>query len=225
MIPTRIRISNRAPSRQDNPFATCWTRPGAIPFRFVDGNSVDQLVAKLGAQNWWGEIIGPHGSGKSTLLQTLKPQLAEAGQSVHQITLRDGQRRLPYSQRPQPWTNALSETAEEYTAFSQERKALLLIIDGYEQLGRFERWKLKRRCRRAGVGLLVTAHCPTGLPTLLELAPDRRLIEQLVANLCAKLPSPVSPGDIAASHARHGSNVREVLFALYDRHERLRRTL
>ena len=60
------------PSRHTNPFATCWTRPGAIAFHFPPGESAEQLVARLAADNWRGEIVGPHGSGKSTLLETLE---------------------------------------------------------------------------------------------------------------------------------------------------------
>jgi hypothetical protein len=35
--------------------------------------------------------------------------------------------------------------------------------------------------------------------------------------------TPITDSDVAASHACHGSNVRELLFDLYDRHEQLRR--
>lgn len=188
------------PSRHDNPFATCWTRPGALAFRFADGQSVEQLVSKLAARGWWGEIIGPHGSGKSTLLATLAPALRAAGHHVHAISLHDGQRRLPHG-----WW---------------EGGPTLVIIDGYEQLSWLERMRLTRRCRRASVGLLVTSHAPAGLPTLITLAPDGKLVQQLVDELAAQVSTVITPADVAASHACHGSNVREILFDLYDRHER-----
>jgi hypothetical protein len=54
----------------------------------------------------------------------------------------------------------------------------------------------------------------------MTLAPDRTLIDRLVAELCGRVPSPVSAEDVSASHACHGSNVREILFDLYDRHEK-----
>jgi hypothetical protein len=107
-------------------------------------------------------------------------------------------------------------------AHTGERYALV-IIDGYEQLGWLERLRLARYCRRARLGLLVTAHSPRRIPTLIRLAPDRNLIEQLVADLAARVSTPIKPIDVAASHACHGSNVREIFFDLYDRHERLRR--
>src|SRR4051812_21064209 len=88
-------ISMSPPSRHDNPFATCWTRPGAIPFRFRASDSIELLVAKLTAQNGWGAILGPHGSGKSTLLESLKPALLVAGFRIESLSLRDGQKTLP----------------------------------------------------------------------------------------------------------------------------------
>lgn len=192
------------PSRYDNPFATCWTRPGALAFRFDDGHSAEQLVAKLAAQRWWGAIVGPHGSGKSTLLKTLKPALLAAGIRIHAITLRNAQRQLPPG----------------FLSFDRDR--VLVIIDGYEQLRWLERARLKHRCRRANHGLLVTTHSPTSIPTLLRLAPEERLVQQLVGDLTAHVSTPITPADVAASHACHGSNVREILFDLYDRHERRR---
>ncbi len=197
----------RPPSRHDNPFATCWTRPGALAFRFADEQSVERLVAKFAAQGWWGAIVGPHGSGKSTLLESLMPVLRAAGVSFHAVALRNAQRCLPAS-----FTSSIRPNA-------------LVIIDGYEQLGWFERVRLIRGCRRAKCGLLATTHAPNLMPTLIRLAPDERLVQQLVADLTAQVSTPVTSADVAASHACHGSNVREIFFDLYDQHERLRRML
>jgi stage III sporulation protein SpoIIIAA len=166
------------PSRHSNPFATCWTRPGALPFRFDEGASAAAFVAKLAAHNWLGQIVGPHGSGKTTLLATLAPLLQAAGRRVE-------------------------------------------VVDGYEELSRVTRWRLRQRCFRSRSGLLVTSHRPMGLPTLIELAPDRALLEQLVAELCADAATPITRADVDASHGRHGRNVREILFDLYDRHEQI----
>jgi hypothetical protein len=202
------------PSRHDNPFATCWTRPGALAFRFLDGQTAAQLVAKLQSHGWRAAIVGPHGSGKSTLLETLKPALVARGCHIHAVTLRHGQRRLP--------DRVLDQLNREETQNQPPSGPAILIVDGYQQLGLFQRMKLRRICRQAHAGLLVTAHSPTRFPTLIRLAPDRGLVEQLVNELSAQVSTDVAAADVAASHACHGSNVREIFFDLYDRHEQLR---
>jgi energy-coupling factor transporter ATP-binding protein EcfA2 len=191
------------PSRHGNPFATCWTKPGAIAFRSAGGESAEQVVARLAGQNWWGEILGPHGSGKSTLLESLKPLLSAAGRQVSAATLRDGQRRLP----------------RHFLRGALSLPQLLVIVDGYEQLSRLSRAWLQWKCQRSAAGLLITSHISTGLPPLVRLQPDLTLVEQLVAELTQFRPSAITSADIAASHACRGSNVRELLFDLYDRHE------
>jgi energy-coupling factor transporter ATP-binding protein EcfA2 len=201
-----------APSRLDNPFATCWTKPGALPFRFPPGESAQRLLAKLAAQNWRGAIIGPHGSGKSTLLESLKPQLADAGRRALSVALRDRQRQLT------------REFVDAVRSFRPNENHLL-VIDGYEQLGWRHRLFLAHVARRKNVGLLVTAHRRIGIPKLIQLAPNTSLVAQLIADLSGKVSTSVSPEEVAASHACHGSNVREIFFDLYDRHERKRRSL
>jgi energy-coupling factor transporter ATP-binding protein EcfA2 len=168
------------PSRHSNPFATCWTRPGAIAFQFANGENAETLIDRLAHHEWQGAIVGPHGSGKTTLLNSLAPLLVHADRPVR-------------------------------------------VVDGYEQLGWPARARL-RLCRRASkAGLLVTSHRRTILPTVIELSPGLELTQQIVAQLSAQIPTPVTSADVAASYARHGSNVREILFDLYDRHERLSR--
>lgn len=195
------------PSRHGNPFATCWTRPGALAFRFNNGQSVEQLVSKLAAQQWRGAIVGPHGAGKSTLLEVLKPAIIAAGRSIQAISLRDGQRRLP----------------RNFFATRTIDANSVVIVDGYEQLGWPARLHLWLRCRSTCAGLLVTTHTPVRIPTLIRLTPDRQLVQQLVDYLCSEVSTTITRADVAASHACHGSNVREILFDLYDRHEEGRR--
>ncbi len=197
------------PSRYSNPFATCWTRPGALAFRFSEDDSADGIVQRLRDWGWWGEIVGPHGSGKSTLLASLAAPLAAAGRNVHAVTLGAGERRLP--------SGSLSRALSS--------PAALVVVDGYGQLRWPERTWLRFRCRRAGAGLLITSHELAGLPTLVRLAPDLSLVRELVEVLSARAAPLVSAADVDACVACHGSNVRETFFDLYDRHEQKRRTL
>ena len=93
-----------------------------------------------------------------------------------------------------------------------------MIVDGYEQLGWWARRKLHRQCERRKWGLVVTAHAPVGLPTLATTGTTPELAQALVERL---LPGdgPISVADVAERFARHGGNLREILFDLYDLYE------
>jgi hypothetical protein len=199
------KLTAHLPSRHSNPFATCWTRPGAIAFQFADGESAEQLVARFEASGWRGAIVGPHGSGKSTLLATLQPHFAAAGWNVAMVTLRDRERRLPRG----------------FLRASLRAERPLVIVDGYEQLSQVQRLQLRLRCWWRSAGLLVTSHAAVGLPVLYRTQVTRALARQLVSTLTTQNSSPISQADIAASLARAGSNLRELFFALYERHEAL----
>jgi hypothetical protein len=193
------------PSARDNPFSTRRVRPGAIPFLFPPGQNAEALVDRLREAGWWGEIVGRHGSGKSTLLATLTTAIERAGQRTVLITLHDGQRRLPL----------------DIERDCRLRPPVVLIVDGYEQLGRWRRLLLKRFCRRQGIGLLVTAHESMGLPPLCRTVVTLELAEQIVHQLLGDQPWPFLPAEVSRSLSRRGDDLREMLFDLYDLYERL----
>lgn len=185
-----------------NPFATRFTRPGAIDFLFSDGESIESLMSRLQGSGWWGQIIGPHGSGKSTLVATLVPALEAAGRRIVRVTLNRGERRLPPGI---PLTDGQSG-----------KGMALLIVDGYEQLSWWSRWRLNSACRRQRAGLLVTAHADVGLPTIYRTAPSLELARRIVARLLPPDDAAISDDDIAAACAAHPDNLREALFQLFD---------
>jgi hypothetical protein len=191
------------PAVAENPFCTRRVRPGAIPFCFAADESAAALVERLRGSAWWGEIVGPHGSGKSALLATLIPLLAQAGRRPLLVELHDGQRRLP---------RGFWHTAELAAAD-------LVIVDGYEQLGRLNRFLLKRFCRRRGLGLLATAHASVGLPGLFRTSVSRPLAAAIVEQLQRGHPPLATSADVAEQLARHHDDLRETLFALYDLYE------
>ena len=188
---------------ETNPFATRWTRPGAMAFLFSDSTTIDHLVRRLGINSWRGAIIGPHGSGKSALLAMLVPAIEAVDRRTVVVCLRDGQRRLPLLRRE---LQKLGPTD-------------VLVIDGYEQLGGYSRWRLSRQCRRQAFGLLVTSHGPCSLPVLWRTQPSVELVNQLI-NCC--LPphrGRINRHDVESAWQRHSGNVRELFFDLYDRFE------
>jgi hypothetical protein len=191
------------PLPEDNPFSTRHIRPGAKPFLFPEGETVEQLVDRLAANDGWGQIVGPHGSGKSALLAALIAALRSAGWHVTLVELHDGQRKLP------PPLPELPEATPPR----------LLVIDGYEQLGRSARNTIQRRCRKLDWGLLATSHVSVNLPELYCMAPTaalaRRIVEQLTVSHGRTIPDEL----IERLYAEHGGDLRELLFSLYDHYE------
>jgi hypothetical protein len=147
-VNANFNFRHRLPER--NPFSTRATRPGALAYQFLNGHDLDSLVRQLAENQWWGEVVGPHGSGKSTLLHALQAPLRAAGRTIHLYTLHRGEKRLPIVGTDlQSWDGTT-----------------IVLVDGYEQLGGWNRTMLKRICRQQRAGLLVTAHEPAGFPPL-----------------------------------------------------------
>ncbi len=190
-----------------NPFATRWTRPGAIDYLFPPGQSAAALVDRLERQNWQGQIVGPHGSGKTTLLLTLLPLLAARRNVIH-VRLAGGQRRLSFS--PDSWRDG--DNCKQ------------LVVDGFEQLRPWTRARLKHTYRGRMSGLLVTAHRDLGLPELYSTDVPLEMACRVVAALPPEANRVISERDVAECLTRHAGNMREVLFALYDVFEQRRNT-
>src|SRR6185295_13894605 len=84
-----------------------------------------------------------------------------------QVTLHRGQRALPRS----------------FTKASARESAVVIMVDGYEQLGFPSRAWLNWTCRRSGCGLLLSVHVEDaahGIPLLFRTQTTRRTVEQLI---------------------------------------------
>lgn len=195
-----------------NPFATRYVRPGALAYRFAVGESAEQFVERLAGHGWMGQIVGPHGSGKSTLIAAMLPALAAAGRQTVCVTLRRGERRLPCVEP----RDALGSDAPGSDRLASDAQ---WVIDGYEQLSRMTRWRLMRRFRRLGCGILVTSHHDIGLPTIARVEPNLETMRYVVAQLLPDGDRTVNDDDIAAAWQHCGGNLREALFGLYDLYE------
>ena len=190
-----------------NPFASRFTRPGAIPYLYPPGQSAETLLETLQKNNWQGEIIGPHGSGKSSLLAELLPRMGEAGRKVVPISLHQGDR-------------TLSVSKSDVKAWNSQTQ---VVVDGYEQLSWWSERRLQGWVKAQQAGLLITAHQPMGLPPLFTTQPTLELARQIVAQLLKESTNGTgvpSHEDVAAAFARHPTNLREMLFSLYDVHQR-----
>jgi energy-coupling factor transporter ATP-binding protein EcfA2 len=210
-----------------NPFATRYTRPGAIDYLFDRGQSLESLVGRLRDHGWWGAILGPHGSGKSTLLAALTPALETAGRRVVRLMISpvaaegsgfgvqgSEEKESLTRQRAVAWI----QPSEAYQAAADQAPdaALQLVVDGYEQLSWWTRRKIESLCRGREAGLLVTAHQPVGLPVLLTTEPSLALAQQIVERLLPDNDSTVTREDVEAAFTKCGGNLRETLFALFD---------
>jgi hypothetical protein len=195
------------PAATENPFATRFLKPGALPFIFAGDLNTAVLVDRLRRSGWWGQIVGPHGCGKSALLASLVPAIEEAGRKTLLVALHNSRRRLPGDLR----------TALRIDA------PTVIVVDGFEQLSRFNRFRLKRFCRRGGQGLLVTAHAAVGLPDVFRATPDLTTVQRVVERLQRGHAAHVTAEDVAERLPQHAGNVRETLFDLYDLYEARRR--
>lgn len=177
-----------------------------MEFQFCAGITAAKLVAQLRENRWRGQIIGPHGSGKSTLLHALFPVIESAGRNVRCYIVKPND--------PQPPMSTLDqETWGESTQ---------VVIEGYELLSRRRQKLLDRACRDKQAGLLITCHKTQGLPTLYHTSVTVEvaitLVEQLLTNDCDL----IAPVDVRDSFSRHGQDLRELLFEMYDLYEQRR---
>jgi len=200
------RLAVAGTAAPTNPFCTRRVRPGGLPFIFPAGEDAETMVRRLRENGWWGEIVGGHGTGKSALLATLVPAIRQAGRKTLLVELHDGQRRLPLDLNGQSRLSPFD----------------LLIVDGFEQLSRWSRFRLKRLCRRRGWGLLASVHASVGFPELYRTVPTPELAAKIVDRLLAGQRPPFSAEELAECFARRRGNLRETLFDLYDLYERRR---
>lgn len=180
------------PSRDSNPFATCWTRPGAMPWC---GN-VDAIVERLSRSDWRGQVVGPHGSGKTTLLRALVEPLRQAGKRpvlfdafdntdiAGDILLVEAFERLP---RREQWRHI--------TAW--RRAGVGFVVTTH----------LKMRSWF------------TPLRVLAEMQPDEAVVIELFERLTKVRPTPVTIADALASFASRDGDLREAWFDLHSLHE------
>lgn len=175
-------------SASRNPFRVA--RVIAQPYR-LRGETWEALAARCAAHGFRGAVVGPHGSGKTTLLRDLAAHLRGRGERVVELFVnRDAGGALP-------------------AAWRAVDPGAVVLADGYDTLRATVRAWLRRRVRR----LIVTAHRPCALPTLVRTEARADVLAELVAALRGR----AMPLDEAARrlHA-HGGNMRDALRALYD---------
>lgn len=184
------------PSREANPFATCWTRPGALPYLTTRQLDPQALLERLSRCNWRGRIVGPHGVGKTALLGELALRVRQQGGDAERIDAR----------------------------FDGENSANLLLVDGMERVTALRRYALLRRWRSRGQGYVITAHRDSvwdlSAPALLcRLRASPELMLRLFDYLTRGGSTPVTASDAEQAFDRRRADLRAVWFDLYNLHE------
>jgi len=192
------------PGRVSNPFATRFTRPGAIPPLDDEGGPLDvaSLFERAMSAGPVVVIEGAHGTGKTTLLVAL---LARAAANRRRMAF------VRAASVADAWTVA--------AAIGGASRDTVIGLDGGERLpvGAFTLVRVLARLR--GVVVLATTHRPVGLPVLARCRSTPRLLAAVVGHLPTH-GGRIDGSDINEAFGRHGGDLREALFDLYDRFER-----
>lgn len=188
-----------------NPFSTRFVRPGAISYQRLDGGTLQELVDAFYRRcSGWASIIGPHGSGKSTLIAGLKP-LIEARSAVFAYRFSTTDR----------------EVQAMRSEFEKWRRNCVVIVDGYEQLSGWSRWRLRASVRRQKANLLISAHQPyRAFSVLIQTSVDEEQAICLRAELLRTRPDLMDATDLEAAWSdarrRYPTDLRETLMCMYD---------
>jgi energy-coupling factor transporter ATP-binding protein EcfA2 len=185
------------PSRDANPFATCWTRPGVLPWC----GDVDAIVEPLSRSDWRGQVVGPHGSGKTTLLRALVEPLRQAGKRPVLFDSLDD--------ADIAGDILLVEAFERLSRREQWRH-----ITAWRSAGVGFVVTTHRTMRSWFAPLRVVA----------KTQPDEAVVVELFERLTKGRPTPVTVAEALASFASRAGDLRETWFDLYQRHEELTRS-
>ena len=180
-----------------NPFASRCME--SIPYQFTD-ISLHTVMEQLASQNFRGSITGPKGSGKTTLLETIGRQLGQTGFSCDYLYFKKDSK-LRCRQQLKPVTGEdISKTA--------------YLIDGTEQLSRFEWSRLYSKIKLSGA-VVLTAHVKSPLPPLIHTQTSPSLLYDLVLKLNGKTDM-ISEQAVFDLYHRHKGDIRQALRELYD---------
>ncbi len=202
-----------------NPFAS--DRIESLAYRFP-GFQMQLLVDRLAQRQWRGAIVGRHGSGKTTLLI----EIARCLQNPTEDTPSPPLSQLWFI----PW-----DVNEQNSMWPQMADSAmsgqLLLVDGIERLSWSRQLKLvgiwpfanrvqsPRTIESQSSGrarIIVTAHRPTGLPTLIRCQTSQPILQELVKELHPDAPTEMLK-EAERLFATKRGNIRDVFWQLYDR--------
>ncbi|MDR0704877.1 MAG: ATP-binding cassette domain-containing protein [Planctomycetaceae bacterium] len=191
-----------------NPFSTKFWTPGTIPYLFDEQEelNINTLIGQKLEQGLVMQIVGSHGSGKSTLLRTIMRSLEQQYFTIRLEVLNDCQCKLSPDFLP-----------------VRHDKSVVYMIDGYEQLSVWERFRLRFQDWSLTGGLLLTTHKPVlGIRVLHKTTPRFELFVKLVQELTKTYSATDSDSfsfgitELREIYQRADNNFRTAFFELYD---------
>ncbi len=177
---------------RDNPFRT--SRLLALPVHWA-GIPPETLLARWHAAGRRGALVGTHGTGKSTRMRALAARLAAEGWTVVWVQWHDDG-----TTTPADWRATVRDAGPR----------TVLCLDGSENLGPLDAYRLHHYTRRAG-GVLATRHRRSLLlSTLATYAPDAALFAAHAAAL-----DPEAREAATSAFVQTGHNAHEAFRLLY----------
>lgn len=186
----------------DNPFSV--TRQHAIEYRFPENDNWEKFWSRLESFSWRGAIVGKKGNGKTTLLLELEEKLSKQDFSTQKLFLNQEKRKF---------------TSEEAKIIKNLNSKQIVLFDGAEQLN-FWRWQHFLWKTRKVKGLIITAHKPSRLPTILQAETTLNQLKEIVNKLtvnCSESRKLIENIDLEKILRQHDGNHRLVLRELYDK--------
>lgn len=179
----------------DNPFKV--DRVSAIRYRPLQ-TTFDEIMDRLDTMDYRAAIVGPEGGGKTTLLEDLQHALERRGRRTRMVFVND--------------TSPLDRSSRAQL-FARLRPDEIVLLDGADAIGYAMWFSLRRRILSQAAGLIITAHRPGRLPTLIRCTTTPELLANIVHDL---LPQGASDEDLQQLYHHHQGNIRNCLRTLYD---------
>ena len=213
---------------KQNPFSTCFTRPGEIPYLLPDSREPadarvepQRLIERFLSNRCVGQIVGPHGCGKTTLCHLIADELSDRFATVDYVAIRS-------ASDVQTMRYGSSSAVDSRLATGTK----LTIIDGAERVSLLQqRMIVSNLTGRRGFdpnrtdsnpdGLLFTSHRRLKfIPVLFSIVPSVSTFARVANYLDPTLE--MTEDQLANLFEQSDGNIREAIMLLYDRHESLR---
>ncbi len=187
--------------RNHNPFSVQYLGPENIEYQFAEGESLDEVMARVEAACWRASLVGPHGAGKSTLLRTIRRVAHDRGRRTLLFQCSDQRRFLPLG-----WIGAVLSTD-------------VVFLDGGERLFPPQGLLLRFLCRLAGRGLLQTIHVAGSWGDQVAVTASAGQLHTVVQRVAAPTGVMLTPAEAEQRLRESHGDAREALFALYHDYE------